>query len=411
MHFTFIALGSRGDIQPLIHLGRGLVAAGHAVRLASFPPFAEAAGAAGLAFHPIAGDPRQLVRQAGAGMLALVRTFNRLGADFARDLSDPRLGETDLFVVQLPLALYARDLAERFRRPLVQAAVIPMVPTGTMPMMGLPDLRLPGLNRLTYRLGSRLLWQFYRRVIHRWRRNTLGLPPISLARYALRPDGRPLPVVHGFSPLVVPRPADWPAHVRETGYWFPPAAPWEAPDALRRFLETGPAPLFIGFGSMPVRRPAETTGLLLEALHRTGQRAIIHHGWGEIGRGSLPDSVLPVAEVPYEWLFPRMKMIIHHGGSGTTAFALRAGVPSLVIPFLFDQPFWGHRLHALGVGPHPIPFRRLTAERLARAIEETLADTGMQTRAAGLGVRIRDERGVETAVRLIERMVSAGPGG
>jgi len=273
--------------------------------------------------------------------------------------------------------------------------------------MGLPALPLPGYNRFTYALAQQAGWQLFRPNISRWRRK-LELPPAPRFGYFKQLGTARYPVLNGFSSHVVPRPADWNEHVHVTGYWFPEDEDWQPPAALRAFVEAGPPPVFIGFGSMPVRDPQRATTLILDAVRQSGQRAILHTGWGQLGRHRLgqpplPEQVFPIEYAPYGWLFPRMSLVVHHGGSGTTASGLRAGVPGLVIPFVFDQFYWGQRLAALGVGPRPIPYRRLTARRLAEAITTALEDRGLRQRAAELGRRIQAEDGLPTAVEVIER--------
>jgi sterol 3beta-glucosyltransferase len=155
---------------------------------------------------------------------------------------------------------------------------------------------------------------------------------------------------------------------------------------------------------MSSRNPKETADLVLEAVARTGQRAIIHAGWGGLQRTDLPDSVLMVDGVPFSWLFPRVAAVVHHGGAGTTSAGLRAGVPSVVVPFFGDQPYWGQRVVDLGVGPAPIPRKKLTAERLVQAIQTAVTDQTMRQRAAELGAKIRAEDGVARAVAVVEQM-------
>jgi UDP:flavonoid glycosyltransferase YjiC (YdhE family) len=159
---------------------------------------------------------------------------------------------------------------------------------------------------------------------------------------------------------------------------------------------------------MSNRKPEETADLILQALARTHQRAIILSGWGGMHKADWPDSVFVLDSVPFAWLFPRVAAVVHHGGAGTTAAGLRAGVPSVVIPFFADQPFWGRRVAELGVGPAPIPRRKLTVERLAQAIESALSDQAMRQRAASLGSRIRAEDGVGCAVGIVRQIEKRG---
>jgi UDP:flavonoid glycosyltransferase YjiC (YdhE family) len=173
---------------------------------------------------------------------------------------------------------------------------------------------------------------------------------------------------------------------------------------LVAFLESGPPPIYVGFGSMSQENPEATTRLVVEALAQTGQRGILSAGWGALARQDMPESIFLADPMPFSWLFPRMSAVVHHGGAGTTAHGLRAGVPSIVIPFFADQPFWGRRVSDLGAGPLPIPLKKLTAAKLAGAIRQAVSDEKMRQRAAGLGVVIQAEDGVANAVSAIEQI-------
>jgi UDP:flavonoid glycosyltransferase YjiC (YdhE family) len=208
---------------------------------------------------------------------------------------------------------------------------------------------------------------------------------------------------------VIPKPPDWDDRIHVTGYWFlDPADDWAPPSALLEFLQADPPPIYVGFGSMSSRKPEETADLILLALVRAKQRAIILSGWGGLHKADLPDTVFMVDSIPFSWLFPRVAAVVHHGGAGTTSAGLRAGVPSIVIPFFGDQPFWGQRVAELGVGPAPIPRRRLTVERLAQAIQEAVTDQTMRQRAAHLGSRIQAEDGIARAVAVVQQTEKRG---
>jgi sterol 3beta-glucosyltransferase len=212
--------------------------------------------------------------------------------------------------------------------------------------------------------------------------------------------------VNGFSRHAVPRPADWSKHIHITGYWFPEDKPWQPPADLSAFIEAGSPPVFIGFGSMPIKEPRRTTNIILEALKQSGQRGILHAGWGGLGNQLLPDYVFKIDYAPYSWLFPRMALVIHHGGSGTTAFGLRSGIPSCVVSFVFDQFYWGERIAELGVGPKPIRYRELTVERLLKTIQLGVGDSQMRQKAVELGQKIQAENGVENALNMFEKMLN-----
>ncbi|WP_203788749.1 glycosyltransferase [Paractinoplanes rishiriensis] len=204
-------------------------------------------------------------------------------------------------------------------------------------------------------------------------------------------------ICHGFSPEVVPRPADWPANVHVTGYWWPATPPrWEPPALLADFLAAGPPPVFLGFGSMTADQLHDVAGT---AVKRAGVRAVVQAGWA--GLEAAGDDTLLVGEVPHEWLFPRTAAVVHHAGAGTAAAGLRAGVPAVPVPVLVDQPFWADRLHRLGVAPAPLPIRELTAESLGDSLRTCLKNETYRDRAAQLGHRIRAEDGAGAVLTLM----------
>lgn len=214
------------------------------------------------------------------------------------------------------------------------------------------------------------------------------------------------PIVYGYSRHVAPVPPDWGDWLYVTGYWFLDADDsWRPPADLVAFLDDGPPPVYVGFGSMVDQEAEAVTKIVLQALASSGRRAILLGGWSRLGQGKLPESILRVDWAPHSWLFPRMAAVVHHGGAGTTAAGLRAGVPDVIVPYFADQPFWAGRVRALGVGPEPIPRQKLTAERLAEAIESASMDEEMGRRARELGRKIQAEDGVATAVPLIERLL------
>jgi sterol 3beta-glucosyltransferase len=225
------------------------------------------------------------------------------------------------------------------------------------------------------------------------------LPP---AKVEGKLRGKPVPMLYAYSEHVIPRPADWGEESIVTGYWFlDKPGDWQPDSALVRFLQEGPPPVYVGFGSMFMNGGHEKTKVVLEALRLAGQRAILVTGWGALSTGESREHVLYADSIPHDWLFPQVAAVVHHGGAGTTGAALRAGKPSVICPFVGDQPFWGRRMAALSVGPSPIPQRELTAERLAEAIKRAVTDRAMHGRAAALGEKIRAEDGVRRAVDYI----------
>jgi sterol 3beta-glucosyltransferase len=414
MHIAVLAIGSRGDVQPLLALGAGLQRTGrHKVRFIAPDDFGALAREHGLDFAPLGMNMRQLLATGdlGAGMesgrntlLWLWQILRTMRPTFERLMEHTWLAcqgaETIVFST---MGLGAYHVAEKLGVPCCWAIPFPgMVRTRAFPSMAFPALRLGGAYNLwTHALAEQFIQGLTGRFINRWRRER-HLPAIPLGRWPYSQlHGQPLLVLYSFSPIVVPKPPDWGAHVHVTGYWFlDPAPDWQPPAGLVDFLEAGPPPVCVGFGSMAHRNPQQTTHLVREALERAGQRGVLVTGWG----GLYPSADLFTLDaIPHAWLFPRMAAVVHHGGSGTTGAGLRAGVPSVLVPHIGDQPLWARRVRELGVGPRPTPRRRLTAERLAAAITSAVTDVDMRARAAALGERIRAEDGVGRAVGIIER--------
>jgi sterol 3beta-glucosyltransferase len=418
MRIALIALGSRGDVQPYIALGKGLAAVGHAVRLISHQDFETLIKAQALEFWPMRGNVQAVAES--PEMLALLEkgNFIAITAHTAREAERAALmwaedglaacQGIDLIIAGIGGLFIGLALAEKLGIRFLQAYLVPFTPTREFASVLLPPA-LPkfggAFNRLSHDLTRQMMWQGFRSGDQLARRDVLGLAPARFWGPFGSERMRGQPILYGFSPTVLPRPADWDERVTVTGYWFlEPDPAWTPPLDLITFLQDGPPPVYIGFGSMGNRKPEETADLVLGALARSRQRAILLSGWGGLRKVDLPDSVYMADSLPHAWLFPRVAAAVHHGGAGTTAASLRAGVPTLVTPFFGDQPFWGQRAADLGAGPRPIPRNQLTVERLARAIEIAVNDPAMRRRAADLGVRIRAENGLARAVEVIETL-------
>jgi len=256
-------------------------------------------------------------------------------------------------------------------------------------------------NRLTYVFEEQLRWQLTRKIINRCRQEILKLPPVPITGLYSQQQKQQLPLLHCFSPSVLPKPSDWPGRAYVTGYWFLDRPDdWQPPKELVDFIAAGSPPISIGFGSMS---DLEAKELVLNALVETRQRGILLTGWGGLSSIDLPDNVFKIDSVPHDWLFPQMTAVVHHGGTGTTAAVLRAGVPSITVPFAVDHPFWGRTVASLGVGTSPILRKDLTAEKLVAAIRTATSDEAMKARARVLGEKIRSEDGVARAVEIFHR--------
>ena len=419
MQITVIATGSWGDVQPYIALAVGLQKAGHTVHLVSTTDFKELARSHDLRFFDV-GENIESVAQDMQGLLergnfrkilsAMGPIAERLGSRVAA-IGLLASDGSDLILAGLGGLFVGLAVAEARNIPFIPAFLYPFTPTSEFPSVLAPTLpvSLPAaLNRWTHRLTQQMMWRTYRKADDKSRREVLSIKPAP-RRGSLKflgNDGRD--VLYGYSRHVIPIPGDWSEFTHVTGYWFlEPASRWEPPAELVNFINSKAPPIYIGFGSMSNRNPDEVAQLVFQALDRTGQRAVVFSGWGGLSGEDLPRNVYMVDSIPHSWLFPRMAAVVHHGGVGTTAAGLRAGVPSIVTPFFGDQPFWGRRVHELGVGPAPISRRRLSVDRLAKAISIAVTDGTMTQRAAQLGKKIRNEDGVGQAIAIIERTMGA----
>ena len=412
MKITILTAGSRGDIQPFVALGLGLRAAGHAVTICTGRTFEPLVTQYGLAFAPM-NDEFLSIGESDAGREAIEGGGRGLGLinkvkPMIRKMIDDQwaAAQGSDAIIYHPKTLAGTYIADALGIPVFVSIPLPLL-TSTRafanPIVP-PSLKLGGtFNRLTYGV-VRLIKAPYMGVINDWRLS-VGLPKRSWrADDLVRTDGRPVPVLYPVSPLVVPPPADYPASVHVTGYWFLDApAGWQPPADLQAFLDAGDPPVYAGFGSMAGTDPAAKARLVLDALAQAGQRGIIARGWGGLSADDLPDSVFMLDQAPHDWLFPRAAAVVHHGGAGTTAAALRAGKPQVICPFLADQPFWGQRVADLGAGAQPIPQKRLTVDKLAAAIRAAVSDKAMIHCADEIGVKVRAEDGVGTAVSIIDQ--------
>jgi sterol 3beta-glucosyltransferase len=406
VRILIVTAGSLGDVAPFTGLGQRLLQAGHQVALAAHETFAGLARGCGLEYRPLPGDPRELVRArtaAGPGGEARSDTVRFLEGLSGGIVSAADQG-ADVVLTALGPAPLSRLAAEALGLPSLGTYLAPAVPTGEFALPGLPQPgeAEPAANLAAGRALLATAGSLYAGILPRLR-DRLGLPPCPAGGDGA--DDAGWPVCHGFSPLVVPRPADWPSQVEVSGYWWP-AWPegWQPPRDLVDFLAAGPPPVYIGFGSMAPDDGERLSQVVADAVTLAGVRAVVQAGWaGLTGTG---DRILAVGDVPHDWLFPQVAAVVHHAGAGTTGAGLRAGVPAIAVPVLADQPFWAHRLHGLGVAAEPVYFGELTAETLSGALRECLGKPGYRERAADLARRIADEDGAAAVLARIERLAA-----
>lgn len=414
MRITVVALGTRGDVQPAIALALGLRQRGHTVQIMAGENFQTWIESYGLTFCATL-DMEALMRSPeGIAWVEEPNAFKQLthmkgimarhGATLLATMNTIA-AESDLLISGFVGAPYVAALSEQYRIPHINVSLQPWRPTqmGESALGAITARRKSIFNLYYGKIAQRLIWNVASETANPLR-ITLGLRPYSpIEGMAMMAR---IPIVFAFSQRVVPRASDWDAHVQVSGYLFlDEAAGYQPSAALHAFLNAGAPPVYFGFGSMASSDPGATVRLIVEALRQTGQRGIIASGWSGAQAESLPEHVFLLDKAPHDWLFERVCAVIHHGGAGTTAAGLRAGKPTMIIPHMSDQPFWGRRVHELGVGAKSIPRPKLTMAGLAAGIQTITRDEGIKTRAAALGAQIRAEDGIGMTLDMIERML------
>lgn len=418
MKITIIAPGSRGDVQPYVALGKELRNAGHTVGILATQDFQTLILEHGLQFLDLGGNMQDIAQGLQSlleqgNFLKILSSMGKTAQRLANQVAAKGLAAcqgSDLIIAGLGGLFVGLALSEKLGIPFIQAYYFPFTPTREFPnaLVPMPAGGLPAwANRLTHSLAQQMMWQNYRAADTQARRQVLQMAPAPFRGPIAALQQEKQTVLYGYSPQVIPIPKDWGDFIHVTGYWFlDPPAGWEPPVELVNFLQSGPPPVYIGFGSMVNSKAGETTDLVLKALARTAQRGVLSAGWGGLKKEALPETVFMIDSLPFSWLFPQMAAVVHHGGAGTTSIGLWGGIPAIITPFMGDQPFWAQRVYELGVSPKPIPLRRLTVDRLADAIQQAVSDTAMQTKAARLGERIRAENGTARAVEVIEQVIA-----
>ncbi|EMD25381.1 glycosyltransferase [Amycolatopsis azurea] len=403
---VIVAPGSRGDVQPCIALGRGLD--GDRVRVLAAERFRTLVTGHGLEFAPLSADPGEILgsdggrewTEGGRNPATFLRGLRgALTPVLERLLADVHKGASGADLVLAPtLGFLGAHLGASLGVPDVELHYQPSVPTRRFahPLLPWAAKAGPCGRRLSFHAVDAVAWQVLRPEVNRWRGAELGLPAAGWRG----PCRTETPVLCGFSDAVVPRPEDWPDRIHVTGYWFLDApAAWRPDPRLRDFLASGPPPVYVGFGSMRPSEAERTFAAVRTALRRVGLRGLL-----ATDTGSDDDDLLTIRDVPHEWLFPRTAAVVHHGGAGTTAAALRAGVPALVCPVFSDQPYWGERVFRLGAGPRPLPLRELTADALTARLLELSGNLLFRRGAQYVGARLREEDGVARACEVLRQV-------
>lgn len=453
MNVVIHVVGSRGDVQPFVALGKVLKDTyGHRVRLATHPVFKEFVMENGLEFFSIGGDPAQLMafmvknpglmpgfdtlrsgdvgkrrKEIGEMVKGCWRSCIEAGDGTGIEASDNAIEDWNMHastedgymdkpfvadaIIANPPSFAHIHCAEKLGIPLHIMFTMPYSPTQSFPH---PLANIQSTNAddhlsnfMSYALVDMMTWQGLGDVINRFRQKSLGLDPISLMWAPGMLARLKIPHTYCWSPALIPKPKDWSSQISISGFFFLNLASnyTPAPD-LQAFLDAGPPPVYIGFGSIVLDDPNGMTNLIFEAVAKTGQRALVSKGWGGFGADDLtvPENIFMLGNVPHDWLFKHVSCVVHHGGAGTTAAGITAGRPTVIVPFFGDQPFWGAMVARAGAGPTPIPHKQLTADNLAAAINTCLQPQS-QERAHELAFKISKEKGTDVGAQSFHQML------
>jgi UDP:flavonoid glycosyltransferase YjiC (YdhE family) len=438
MNIVIMVIGSRGDIQPFLKIGKLLKDRyRYRIRVATHPAFKNLVQCSGLEFFSVGGDPSELMAfmVKNPGMIPSLQTV-RAGeiskrrdamadmfegfwrscihaTDDETDKANTKfMGDKEPFVADCIIAnppSYAHiHCAEALGIPMHLVFTFPYTPTQAFPhplaSVEKSNVDLGYANLISYPLFDMMVWQGLGDLINTFRVKTLSLDPLWAlwapgATYRLR-----VPFTYLWSPGLVPKPHDWGEEIDVTGYVFLETADTFEPDpSLMTFLEAGERPIYIGFGSIVVDDAKKFTDMIFEAIGKAGVRALVSRGWSGFGRDDVPDTVFMLGNVPHDWLFPRVSACVIHGGAGTTASALKLGRPTMIVPFFGDQHFWGSMVGSSGAGPKPVPYRELTSDIFADGIKYLLTDEAKE--AAGKIARSieMDGNGAENAIRSFQK--------
>ncbi|MBK5571665.1 glycosyltransferase, partial [Ensifer sp. SSB1] len=398
--------GARYDDEPYIALARRLQLNGYSVQLAGPRRFTQVALRHGVLYEPLPDDLLALSethegrRALAAGSLANDRVAHRIHA-ITDDLlqSEWRAAHTfwpDLMVYH-PKSIASPHMAERVGCRSIMSSPLPILtPTSAFPTPKVPFRTLGPLNRLSHTVAEQHFTRLFRKPILKWRRKTLGLPERPRLRHA--PDRK----LYAYSRHLVPVPRDWGRHIHVTGAWWLEEPERRLSAELAAFLTSGPPPVYVALAGMPEGLVHDFAFTAVRAARMVGKRVLLATAGGPVGilRSS---EVLAVADMPLDQVFTRADMIFHHGGAATTAAALRAGKPSAICPVFSEGHFWARRVHDLGAGPPPVKVKRLSVEGIA-VLMHTMDTPFVREKVRQLSSQMRDEGGIDDAVRVIEQL-------
>ncbi|MBU1304821.1 MAG: glycosyltransferase [Alphaproteobacteria bacterium] len=412
---ALVTIGTQGDVQPYLALAVSLKERGYSVVLGASEEFQDMVEGYGIEFHTLGPSIQSFLTQQrfenamSQSLLIngpfLLRQGQQIVDTAARHAWQMCQG-ADMLILNMNTS-FGIDIAEALHVPAIMVALQPLNSTSEFPLCSYYSADLgPAFNRLTY-TAMTVQQIYYNLPRNKLRRELMGLDARKKGGFFRNTDGTALTTLYPYSPLVSPRPRDWPKSAIVTGYWpLKDRTDWQPSAEFQQFLSEGEAPVYIGFGSMPFGADRNTK-ILKEAVEMWGGRAVVARGWGGINPEELPDTIFAIEKAPHDKLFKYVSAVVHHGGAGTTSAGLHLGRPTFVVPQFVDQPYWGRRVHELGCGPKPVRLRRLTSEILAGALADLSTNAEYRRNAARVAETLQAEDGFDKAIKVIERVMES----
>jgi UDP:flavonoid glycosyltransferase YjiC (YdhE family) len=427
-------VGTRGDVQPFVALGHSLQKYGHRIRIATHPVFKKFVERENLEFFSISGDPEKMMafmvknpslapslesvkkgeissrRREIEGILdGCWRSCIEGGDGMAKMPVETEMPFVADVIIANPPSFAHIHLAERLGIPVHMMFTMPWQPTEAFPhplaKINPEEKNQAKANRVSYFMMEMMTWQGLGDIINNFREKTLELDAMGPVWASTVYQRLAVPFTYCWSPALIPKPSDWGTHTSVAGFYFMDQQPssYSPPPDLAEFLGAGPTPIYIGFGSIVIDDPKALTQIILEAVQRTGVRAIVSRGSAGLGAGvDIPKEVFLLGDCPHSWLFQKVAAVVHHGGAGTTAAGIATGNPTIIVPFFGDQHFWGKMIARAGAGAEPIVYKDISVEKLAEAIKFVLLPSTREA-AANYKARIAAEDGAKTGTELFHQ--------
>jgi len=419
MNYGIITYGSRGDVQPYASLALGLMERGHQVYLAAPENFKDFVEGFGINFYPLHGNVEELLYSAeGIRVLktgnafTLLRYLQKGGHKMQQKIGEDMFefaALVDVLIANVLTNVGVYTIAEKLNKKWATVQLsLPTTPTKEFPFAGFAFFNTPSYNFLTHKLIRFLYWQLNKKDANKFR-VSIGLP-ISKKSILDKISKENALNLYAFSPQLIAKPKDWKSNCDITGYLTLPEKNREAneidkiPDGFEEWLNRGKKPVYMGFGSMPVPDAELFGNILKEILLKTGERIVFCKGWSVIENLPQHENLFVLKSINHEWLFPKCKAAMIHGGAGTTAAVLKAKIPAIIVSVFGDQPWWGKLIEGKKLGVH-IPFKKLTSQKLLRAIEMTETSL-IQKNILEIATKINNEDGLKIAIDKLEEYFS-----